>query len=620
MLNEYIVSLLKDFVGFSEEDISIPKKNFGDISISTAFKVAKINHTNPLVIAENIKEYILSKDNVHAIKEIKIVNGFTNIFFDDRFLIDKLYKFTHYITDKRGNTVWIEHTSINPNKPLHVGQLRNSCIGDSLIHFYKSIGVNDVRGLFYFDNTGLQVITLLYAIIINHENFDLEGKKDHIAGKIYTKISKQLEENETLKDELKEFAKLAENQNHEYYRRLMDVTNLILLANIQTLRDFNISKFDIVVKESDVYGFIDEVFDNLKSLGIIEREVDGKNAGCFVSKNLYDNDNKEIPDKILIRSNNTYVYSAKDLVYRLLILHLTKFSFSFERGENNGISEYVTTNTDDPNKNIEKIDTYPSKFMLVVGNEQSFPEKVLSAIIKKITDKREMIHIGYDHVLISKEIMKELGFSIGDDTKKAYRMSGRKGNVISADDILAKFTEYIANENIKNKRDVNAEMNKIIASNAIKYFMLSRSYSTPICLDYKEVFSLEGNSAMYLMYAYARSKNILNQYYDVNSDIKQKSNSSVKTDNQTNITPSEKVLILKIFEFNSILKNIEKTNELNLLTNYVFELCNEFSSFYQSERILGHERECIRIKILEEFSKVLEKIFNIFGMIYFDKI
>ena len=94
------------------------------------------------------------------------------------------------------NTIFIEHTSVNPNKALHVGHLRNAIIGDCLYRIFKNTG-KKVKVLNYIDDSGLQVADIIVGfeyggLSINEDNLESNEslKFDQYCGNVLCKISK----------------------------------------------------------------------------------------------------------------------------------------------------------------------------------------------------------------------------------------------------------------------------------------------------------------------------------------------------------------------------------------------------------------------------------------------
>ena len=192
--------------GINYEITEPPLKEYGDFSSNIAFMLSKVLKKNPLEIAKDIVNNILpnfkDKDSENSLIETVSVEkpGFINFTIDIKKFLKIFFSNMPSITQmpKFGNIqelILIEHTSVNPNKALHVGHIRNAVIGDCLYRLLLSTGHN-VKVLNYVDDSGLQVADIIVAfkyteIPIEEENISGTTKKfDHYCGNyVYVKIN-----------------------------------------------------------------------------------------------------------------------------------------------------------------------------------------------------------------------------------------------------------------------------------------------------------------------------------------------------------------------------------------------------------------------------------------------
>ena len=164
-----------------------PLKEYGDFSCNLAFILSKILKKSPYEIANDIVNHILSFYKTQSFVEstfksisvekpgfinFKInMNKFLKIFFLD---IEKISSIPHYSISNE--LILIEHTSVNPNKALHVGHVRNSIIGDCLYRLLLYTKHN-VKVLNYIDDSGLQVADIIVAF--RYANIPIEDENEH---------------------------------------------------------------------------------------------------------------------------------------------------------------------------------------------------------------------------------------------------------------------------------------------------------------------------------------------------------------------------------------------------------------------------------------------------------
>ncbi|MEX1059204.1 MAG: arginine--tRNA ligase [Candidatus Saccharimonadales bacterium] len=168
------------------------------------------------------------------------------------------------------------------------------------------------------------------------------------------------------------------------------------------------------------------------------------------------------------------------------------------------------------------------------------------------------------------------------------KMSSRLGNIIRAEDVLAAANEA--------NKQANSQENFDVALGAVKYAFLKNRIGADFIFDPTESVSLRGNSGPYLQYAYVRARSILQ---------KSSGNYQLPTTNYQ-LEPDERSLARKIGEFAEVIE--QATNDLlpSHICTYLYELAQNFNRFYEKNRILGDERETVRLKLVEAYAKVLK--------------
>lgn len=170
------------------------------------------------------------------------------------------------------------------------------------------------------------------------------------------------------------------------------------------------------------------------------------------------------------------------------------------------------------------------------------------------------------------------------------KMSSRLGNFLRAEDILRSAEEASINKD------------KNVSLGAVKYSFLKTRMGGDIIYDPKESVSMEGNSGPYLQYAHARACSLL-------------AKSSVKANlSSDELETGERDLALKLSEFNEII--LKAADELmpHLIATYLYELAQAFNSFYEKNKVVGHEREALRLGLVEKYQKILNKGLGLLGI------
>ena len=147
--------------------LEIPSKELGDFAFP-CFPLTSITKKSPKDIAIDLTTRI---KKCKWITKVEAAGGYVNFFLDKELLIistlKSIYekKDNYGILQKKNKKVIIEHTSANPNGPLHVGRARNPIIGDTLVRIFKAAGF-DVESQFYLDDMGKQVAILAWGLVI----------------------------------------------------------------------------------------------------------------------------------------------------------------------------------------------------------------------------------------------------------------------------------------------------------------------------------------------------------------------------------------------------------------------------------------------------------------------
>lgn len=173
------------------------------------------------------------------------------------------------------------------------------------------------------------------------------------------------------------------------------------------------------------------------------------------------------------------------------------------------------------------------------------------------------------------------------------KMSSRKGNIFRAVDVLNAAAD--ANKAITGRNDEQAELG------AVKYAFLKQRIGADIIYDPKESVSLEGNSGPYLQYAHARARSIL-----AKAEGEQADSTELQTD--------ERNLLRKLSEYQEVVERA--TSELlpHHICTYLYELAQEFNRFYEHNRVIGDDRQAIRIGLVRRYADTLKAGLGLLGI------
>ena len=619
-----------------------PLKEYGDFSCNLAFILSKILKKSPYEIANDIVNHILSFYKTQSFVEstfksisvekpgfinFKInMNKFLKIFFLD---IEKISSIPHYSISNE--LILIEHTSVNPNKALHVGHVRNSIIGDCLYRLL-SYTKHNVKVLNYIDDSGLQVADIIVAfryanIPIEDENVKVK-KFDHYCGNnVYVKINELYSARPELELQRKKVLKDLENPHSEISGFTQKIVKKILINQLQTSWNlkchYDLLNFESQLMQSNLWTTIFKILQENK---IIQLETSGKNIGCWVFKS------KEEGDKVLVRSDSTVTYFAKDIPFAIWKLGLVKNPFEFEifsqQWDNTNLCKTVLKN-DLKDKQIDSCNPLIDfndikKVITIIDFRQERLQFLLLEILNKLgIDKTKYIYLGYEPVTLSNETAKLIGLKQESLKSKSTQMSGRKGIFIEADialDLLIKKSyDEIKKRNVDIK-DVEAiNIAKEIAISAIRYYFVRHDMGKSIVFDIDNSLSLEGNTGPYIQYSYARGKRIYNK-------LENKSTSHLIENDleklEENLSSIEIDLIKHLCRFSTIIKDSINNYEPKLVANYLYMLSTLFNHFYEGSPILKEKMDLkkrLRIKILYSTLLIMQNCMQIIGITALDK-
>ena len=337
----------------------------------------------------------------------------------------------------------------------------------------------------------------------------------------------------------------------------------------------------------------------------LEFENDGKNAQCWVIRG----DGKE-EDKVIVRSNGTATYIAKDIPYAAWKLGLLDDPFNYEKytsDQPNSKTLWQTTLNDstNPPQNFTA-----KKVVTVIDSRQERLQKIITALMEKFNSiPKSYIHLGYESVTLSANTAKTLGLET--DGKQA-QMSGRKGLYVSADSVYELLKQKIIEETKKRHSDMSdSELEEIAQSVSIgtlRYEMIKQDLDKIITFDLTKSLSLEGDTIPYIQYSYARASRILEK-----SGI----SPNINVDFSLLKEKSEIELVKTIGLFNIQVRDAVNNFAPKVIARYCHDLAVAFNSFYEHVKVLDSNDNALkstRICLVNSFNLTIEKALDLLGI------
>jgi len=594
------------------------KPGFGDVSSNVSFLLAKQLKKSPKEIAEMLSEKYQHCSSTLVSKTEAHPSGYLNFFANWEKLNQLILSESNLpefgdVDIGKNSTIVVEHTSVNPNKALHIGHIRNIVIGDAVSRILKKANYK-VNVLNYIDDSGLQVADILVGF--KHFGFDQEspdGKKfDHYCGDdVYVKTTEKYESDSSLEDIRKNILKELEDGDSETAKFADKITRKVLANQLETC--WNLSVFyDCLNFESQIIrsGLWGKIFEKIKEMNLIEFENEGKNAGCWVIRGT---DKEE--DKVIVRSNGTATYIAKDIPYAAWKLGLVEDPFHYRKYDKVQPDSQALWQTTLDSNNESNQNFTGEKVITVIDSRQARLQKIITSLMAKFKSVSDAyVHLSYESVTLSAETAKILGLET--DGKQA-QMSGRKGLYVNADSVYDLLKKKTIEETKKRHPEMDSSEIENIAHSVsvgtLRYEMIKQDLDKIIVFDLTKSLSLEGDTAPYIQYTHARAARILE---------KSKRAPSINVDFSLLKEKSELDLIKTIGLFDIHVRDAVNNLSPKVIARYCHDLAVAFNSFYENAKVLelGNESlENSRLCIVNSFKITIQKALDLLGIVAPDR-
>ncbi len=517
--------------------IEVPPGGMGDFAFP-CFSIAKIAKKSPNDIAKEISKKISKSE---WIERIETNGAYVNFFINNEklktltinYILDKQKEYG--VLQKKNKKVIVEHTSANPNGPLHVGRARNPLIGDTVVRIFKAAGYT-VESQFYLDDMGKQVAILVWGLN-NLDEKDIPktdyNKPDHKIVGYYQQANKLMEDDENIKTQISKIVKKSEegekntiNLIHKGYKPVLDGIN-------QSLKKINIT-IDKYIPESNFVKdkSVDEVIKILK-----------KSKYCDIEEDAYFLDMKDFGIKgrntkfYFIRNDGTTLYATRDIAY-----HIWKAK-------------------------------HADLLINVLGEDHKLESKQVETALNLIGEKTIPKVIFYSFVSLP-----------------GGKMSTRRDRVVYLDELIDECIGKAYKEVIKRRgKELTdkkmKEIAEIIGVGALRYNIIKVQPEKDIIFKWEEALNFEGNASPFIQYSHARSCSILSKKQD---EIKNIETKLLKHE-------SEGKLIKNLAKFPLVIDEACEGCKPHIITTYLFEVASEFNQFYRDCPVLPEKNKKLRI-------------------------
>ncbi|MDO5844512.1 MAG: arginine--tRNA ligase [Methanocorpusculum sp.] len=449
---EKITKLLQKATGL--EDVLITAGgDHADLASTAAFALAKKEHKNPALIAADIVAKITAEPEAKGL-EITTKGPYINFVFGKEYIAEAVAaarKSSYGTLPKRTEKVIIEHTSANPNGPLHVGHIRNTVIGDTLVRAFRKAGY-PTEAIYYLNDMGRQIAIVAWGVKNLHYERLANEKGDDFIVRHYVEANKIAKEHPEIEPEFDVMMEKIEANDPETVKLFHDSVEICAEGIKETLHSMNV-KHDQFVRETTFLhdGSMQNVLSRVEKLPNANHE--DKMMYLDLSEQGFGN------RYVLRRSNGTSVYAARDLAF-----HLWKNS-----------------------RCDRSID--------VLGADHKLIGAQLQTTLKLIGERPpEIVHFEF--------------VSLPEGS-----MTTRGGVFITADELIAETKKRSMEEVTARRPELSeTEREKIanaVAVGAVRYDIVKVSAEKSTVFDWKDALDFEKQSAPYVQYAHARACSIL---------------------------------------------------------------------------------------------------------------
>jgi len=544
------------------------RKGFkGDFTL-VVFPLLRFSKNTPEKTGETIGNFLV--ENFTAVSGFNVIKGFLNLVISDAWWIEyfgKLASEKNHLENCQVSdpeTILVEYSSPNTNKPLHLGHIRNNLLGYSLYRILKGCGHRVVKTNIVNDR-GIHICKsmLAWQKFGNGETPESTGMKgDHLVGKYYVLFEKEYKiqiemlvkggmdetvakSSAPLMKETREMLLKWEAGDKEVYKLWNMMNSWVYAGFDETYKKLGVD-FDKIYYESDTYKTGKDIVLAALKEKILYRNEDNSIWADLTSDGL--------DQKLLLRSDGTAVYMTQDL------------------------------GTAVDRHNEYKFD----KNIYVVGNEQNYHFQVLKALLKRMGYKWAdgLFHFSYGMVELPEG-----------------RMKSREGTIVDADDLIKEMQLTAMEVSLELGKlsdfsdDEKEDIFRKIGMGALKYYILKVDPRKNMTFNPAESIDFNGNTGPFIQYTYTRIKSVFRKAEQMGINTGQIIISGAKTG------PKEIELIKLLRKFSETVSAAATGYSPALIANYCYELSREYNQFYHDFTILGEPDAEIR-----NFRLVLSKV------------
>ncbi|RIY33697.1 arginine--tRNA ligase [Psittacicella melopsittaci] len=534
---------------------------FGDYQVNGILPLAKTLGTNPRELAQAFATYFAQEHSKEFAKVEVAGPGFVNLFLNDVWLAELTPNISHLQANLQAQTaqnIVIDYSAPNIAKEMHVGHLRTTIIGDSLVRVLEFLG-HKVTKVNHIGDWGTQFGMLMAYMEEVEKDPEAAGVSIEDLDGFYRAAKARFDADPEFQTYARSLVVKLQGGDPHYYAKWKQLVDITMTQNNRTYRRLGVLLTDDDIMGESMYNpMLPEVVEQA-----LEQGVATLDQGAVVA-HLSEFKNKDGEDLgvILRKSDGGYLYATTDLAamkYRVEHFKADNIIYCTDMRQANHFAQ------------IE-----------IIARKMGY-----------LPESTKVTHAGF-------------GMMLGKDGKP---FKSRSGDVVRLNDLLDEAVErtqaLLEARNSDVTGEERQELVNALAYGAIKYADLSKNRATDYIFDWDRMISFEGNTAPYMQYSYARIQSILRRH------------TLPATEAVLITNPYERNLVLKLQEFADVLDKVGSQLTPHLICTYLFELSGIFNSFYENVNIQKTEEKDLqesRINLINYTAKVLEQGLKLLGI------
>jgi arginyl-tRNA synthetase len=573
VFNQLIENRLQSAVGaLVEKPITIPilvrpcpDARFGDYQTNSLMSLAKELKLNPRQLAEKVRERLDLSDLCDSVTIAGA--GFLNFNLKPSAVANSLQaacegRHLFCQSASKSRTLVIDFSSPNVAKPMHVGHIRSTILGECLARTFRLLGHNVITDN-HIGDWGTQFGKLLVGWKKDKNDQALAEDPIREMERLYRTINKACEQDPSILDAARqELVKLqnGDSENLTIWRKMIELSQ----TQFDTIYARLGVKFDQTLGESFYNERLKGVVGELTGSGLAV-ESQGAMAVFFEG-------HPELKDHpaLILKSDGGANYTTTDLatlVYRMETWH-------------------------------------PDEIIYVTDSRQQLHFKQLFEIFRKW---KRSENVKLNHVWF--------GTILGEDGKP---FKTRSGEVVKLADLLNEAEEraytVVTEKNAGLPEPQRREIARLVGLGAVKYADLLPNRQSDYVFNWDKMLAFNGNTAPYLLYAYTRIRSIFRKLQDENLPGFDLATAGAK--GFALATPEELGLAKQLHHFGLVLEGVADECRPNFLCNYLYELAGQFSRFYDACPVLkaAEPDRTSRLALCELTGRVLKQGLHVLGI------